>query len=321
MNGIVISPGVFRLVLAGLVMISHMSSLEVGRIAVVLFFLLSGYWISDLWDRQSAGTGVAGFFANRFLRIWPLYAITIFAVGIIAGKPPGLFNWLLLGVASKTAPAIIGVEWSLDIEAQFYLLLPVAMYLSSRVPGLLMAVFAVVGVSVGWLAYDLAGYQTVFMYLPAFVAGMLLYRLPGVFTRYCSPAMSIAAFALLTLVLFALPVTRGMFSLHGVHMFHRDAFAMFWMLPLLPYIAASLAIRSNEMDRHIGNLAYPLYLIHYPVLKMVFELTGSDWPWKLAAALLAFVCALIIYIVIDTPLERFRRWGFSPKKPLVQQGS
>ena len=38
-------PGVIRLILAALVMFSHMSRFQVGRIGVLLFFFLSGYWV------------------------------------------------------------------------------------------------------------------------------------------------------------------------------------------------------------------------------------------------------------------------------------
>ncbi len=82
MNQLILSPGMFRLVLALLVLLSHISRLQSGRIAVVLFFLLSGFWVSSLWLRKERQAHILRFYANRFLRIWPIYFIVAMAAAI-----------------------------------------------------------------------------------------------------------------------------------------------------------------------------------------------------------------------------------------------
>ena len=40
-----LGPGKFRVLLAVLVVFSHLSFVEIGRPAVFVFFMLSGYWV------------------------------------------------------------------------------------------------------------------------------------------------------------------------------------------------------------------------------------------------------------------------------------
>jgi peptidoglycan/LPS O-acetylase OafA/YrhL len=73
-------PGLFRLFLAVLVVVSHLSRFDVGRIAVLLFFFLSGFWIANIWDTKFNGEPIR-FYLARTLRIYPLYwLVASFAV-------------------------------------------------------------------------------------------------------------------------------------------------------------------------------------------------------------------------------------------------
>ena len=84
-------PGQLRFLLAALVVVSHLTSLNIGRQAVMLFFMLSGFWVSRLFGGWQTGT--ATFIASRVLRIWPVYAV----VTVLA--------WLLLRLAGAAHPA------------------------------------------------------------------------------------------------------------------------------------------------------------------------------------------------------------------------
>ncbi|HEX5264198.1 MAG TPA: hypothetical protein VFW13_11760, partial [Phenylobacterium sp.] len=48
----VVAPGAFRLILAAAVAVSHVSRLDIGRLAVLLFFFLSGYWTARIWAEK-----------------------------------------------------------------------------------------------------------------------------------------------------------------------------------------------------------------------------------------------------------------------------
>ena len=295
MNLFLLRPGAFRLALAGLVFISHVSNIQTGRIGVALFFLLSGYWISDLWSRQSvASTGL--FFLNRFLRIWPIYMVVVLVAAWLLGRTLHIPNIILFGVASMQGVKPLGVEWSLDIEAQFYLLLPLIML--ARLPAWL----ALPATIAGWILVWFSGIHTVFMYMPAFAAGMFLFRqrdrpIP------VTAIQSLLAFFGLSLLLLVIPATRPMFFNTWPDPINEDIFAMLWSLPLVFYIAHSLRQKSGKLDRHIGNVTFPFYLIHEVLIQYIPPDGIFD---KVGLLSLSIASAIIIYVVLDIPIESFR---------------
>jgi len=78
------------------------------------------------------------------------------------------------------------------------------------------------------------------------------------------------------------------------------------MLPLLPYVAHSLTIRSSKLDRHFGNLSYPLYLVHFATIAVITGAFGHGMPVKLGAIALACVLTLALYVIVDRRVDRWR---------------
>lgn len=301
---LVLPPGAVRLVLATLVLVSHLSRLEIGRFAVLVFFYLSGFWVTRLWETQYAPHGSLGqFYLSRAMRIMPLYWLVV-AIVAVGKEQLSLTNITLLGIAT-TEGDLIGVSWSLDMELQFYLLLPILALLPSvplLVASLVVAPFAL------WASLDL-GVATVLVYLPVFVLGMITWQ------RRWRPTTAIGLGSLLvwlaiTAILFLLPLTRGLLDKAGPNLIDQDLFAFLWVLPILPYVATSLTLRSGQVDRHIGNLSYPLYLVHEPIVLAIVPLGGM--AMKLVAVALAAAATLSLYLLFDRPLERLRsRLAFS----------
>lgn len=290
---ILLPPGAFRLGLAGLVLISHMSNLEVGRIGVILFFILSGYWISDLWQRQSQ-SGLGLFFLNRFLRIWPLYIIAVAFGAMALHLPVGPSHLTIFGIATIWGEN--RVEWSLDIEAQFYVLLPLIFLF--RIP-----LWATVPATIfGWILVYYTGIQNVFMYLPAFGGGIWLYSRRDQ-PIAVSDKISLIAFAALTLVLVGVPSLRPLLLRTEPNWLDQDIFAMLWAAPLVFYVGHSLRRKSTRFDRHLGNLSFPVYLLHEPIIRLISPASMMDKLVTLAAVMTA---SIAIYVIIDIPIERFR---------------
>jgi peptidoglycan/LPS O-acetylase OafA/YrhL len=95
--------------------------LDLGRLAVVAFFLVSGYVI----PLSLEGQGIAAFATRRFFRLYPAYwvALALYALLHAREVPGGLGVVLnvamvqgMVGVASLLPPA-----WTLSIELVFYL--------------------------------------------------------------------------------------------------------------------------------------------------------------------------------------------------------
>lgn len=114
-----------------------------GTMGVDLFFVLSGYLIGSILIENRHSPNLLGvFWARRTLRILPLYAILLIVVSVVeaggiclSGLTCGthIVRWSYWTFSQNIAMAAAGefgqhsleVTWSLAVEEQFYLLLPV----------------------------------------------------------------------------------------------------------------------------------------------------------------------------------------------------
>jgi peptidoglycan/LPS O-acetylase OafA/YrhL len=119
-----------------------------GATGVTLFFVLSGFLISSVLleeHRQSGGLAFRPFYARRARRLVPALVVwagfvTIF--GVALGEPAWLFQWdyLVASLAYVGNWVLAGGgwlgafngTWSLAVEEQFYIALPLLMALALR---------------------------------------------------------------------------------------------------------------------------------------------------------------------------------------------
>ena len=307
-----IGPGSLRLILAGIVLVSHLSALNIGRPAVVLFFVLSGYWVSRRW--LEAGDGVMGFAVARLLRIWPLFALisalTWFGQGWLGlprtVDPAG--GLLLLGSASR-GNMLIGVAWSLDLELQFYLCLPLMWLAARRLPGWQLGLLGGLAWALGmWLMAR--GAWSFLLYLPAFAAGMWLAHRP-----WCPSAgtawTAAGGFVLSAAALAAWPEARALvLKTPGLSPLVEQLGHLAWSVLLLPIVARVLARPSTPRDRQVGDASYALYLVHSPVITFLAAgLALEGMALKLVALPAIMLATLFVYRWVDVPLEKARRSG------------
>ena len=318
MNLIGIGPGMFRLILAMAVSVSHLSRLNIGETAVFVFFMLSGFWVTRMYrEKYSLGDHpLATFWLSRFLRIWVLYAvIVIFFVLLfrVALHTTELDKWpalFLLGVASHGKDVLGGVSWSLDIELQFYLFLPVIVVVLETIRGsgkwgLLLLGSA--GLTVlGWYVSLAFGITPLLAYLLPFVIGSLIYLLdirPG----RRAAALSICVFVGLGLAIAILPQTRGLIDTTIEEPFNDEWFGMIWASLLAPFVAFNVRRQSGSLDRHMGNLSYSVYLLHNPLYVVIIVLVSdSSITLKLILLAMTIPVSLIPYLLVDLPLARRR---------------
>ena len=279
-----------------------------GGAGVVVFFLISGYIITHVLQRETAGE----FLLKRAWRIYPLYIVAVlgeYALLVQRDTAPGLAvllpQLLLIGDWTGTPYALASVEWTLRLEMLFYLV---------------MAALRVLGLAGGihqrWLlpAYALGtgllyalgpwpthaawsqGYTT--LYLPFLFIGSVLYLLER---RQCH-ALAAAAFVLGTLALYRFGLAEWQARwLHSPFAFLALAlFGLLWW--------QRRRIGAPRAVVWLSSLTYAVYLLHnwlYDVLLAVF----AGWPWPPLWALLALfsLCAALVRVVERPSIAAGRR--------------
>ena len=86
--------GAFRLLLAGLVLVSHsahllfppLKALSLGNAGVLTFFVVSGFVIAEALDRFYRGSPIR-FLTNRALKLFPAYWVALLGSGPIKRIP------------------------------------------------------------------------------------------------------------------------------------------------------------------------------------------------------------------------------------------
>jgi len=343
--------GFMRMSLALAVMFSHLVPFMAGQLnwlghyAVWSFFCLSGYLMTlVLNQRYGFGSdGLLRYAANRALRIYPPYLVALAAMtGLLAlrpdwtavlthtGLPYVAGDWIrnvaLLDLNSRMLPApILPASWSLSIELYYYVLM--ALLLSrSRVTVLLWLVAAVTWAA--WanttgVAAHLRVTSPAACALP-FALGATVYFVGQLFSP--SPTEPRAAHSQLPNWLLPLAVVVALVNA-GTAWTWPDLYST----PLLLHAAASSAVIlalagvarpkatsiMTRLDRQLGDLSYPLFLLHMPVSIVVAAalatFTESDLGLGERPALFVLAVPVVLMVslllrrVVELPVEKLRR--------------
>jgi peptidoglycan/LPS O-acetylase OafA/YrhL len=315
-----------------------------GFIGVDIFFVISGFVIASRLLGEAEGTGsisIPRFYARRFQRIAPAALLTLGAVVAAASLLPGVRRasvlvdalWAALGVGNirmilmpgereggflQVSP--IGHFWSLAVEEQFYLLLPLGLVLAWRLGARRGAARrwvlgagvtgsgAAFALAVGDVALqgDAAYYSTTgrAWELGAGVAVAILaprFRALGTGARSALGfggliALEIAAVGWLQQ---AYPLPAGLLPVGGAA-----------ALIIAGTGGTSVVTRafSHGWLRWIGDRSYSLYLWHFPILvfMLVVQPTGR-WDVIAESLVLTLLVASLSYRFVERPASAMFR--------------
>jgi peptidoglycan/LPS O-acetylase OafA/YrhL len=329
-----LGPGAFRFFLALVVVVHHSFPFRAGTWAVYVFFILSGYWITKMWHsryRQTRNSYLT-FLVSRWWRLAPVFFICILLgfwsaallhdrIGLaLLGNPV----WWLCQIpiaGSSDGGRILAPSWSLDVEMQFYLVAPLAIYLVSKAPSktrwpIVAVLLILLGFLVGLGFPKEAPYF--FIFAGFFFAGIVLALGDWVAGR-STIFWGIAALFIGIAVLVAFPETRGGIWVEGNANFSPDNWGSVWWVIaatlMVPFVSRNVRVRSGRWDRFLGNLAYPLYLFHWIPREWYYHLCETNDLGLIRIVLLfgnvvvAISGAIAILVFVDQPFERLRtKW-------------
>lgn len=284
-----------------------------GKAAVVGFLVISGYSVS-----ASMANKRDGFLRRRFLRIYPIYGLTIiyaaflqYVVGAqtltglqLAPSSPVTLAGNLFLVQSYLVPRIDfdPPVWSLSIEFSFYILLFFMHRISKYAlvfAGVFSFLFFLLPLDLSdHRFYQLAMKANMIRYLWPFLVGVYLFKQPlmwhfGVVAVVGSLACGFS------------PTTYEPLS---------------WMTFLIVIIAVAATRRnvgrSQRWLDYLGDLSYPLYLVHFPLWITMFAV------WQVQDSLVYMIAAIIASViltsVVEAPVRRRLARGISWGHSIIQ---
>ncbi|GAB3292370.1 acyltransferase family protein [Parahaliea aestuarii] len=330
--------GTYRTFLALLVVATHLGGYPgLGSYAVFGFYCLSGYLMTLIMQRRYgySGDGVLRYGLNRFLRIFPVYWVSIgLSLALIAllgneftasyhhaiYRPEGAAQWarnLLLYFPQMESPRLTPPAWALTVELFFYALIALG---ASRSPFTSWCWFAVsvlhhVNVAVLQMDSDHWYFSIPAASLP-FATGALIFhysadisRLTGRLSRWRFACVLAGLGAGILFNWLFGQVAGGSAKAH----FYVNFLLCAAMVALL-FDCRELPWISRSADKWLGDFSYPVYLMHYQIGLLAIVLFGYagltlERPGN---ALLIIATPLVlatswgVTVLLERPIERLR---------------
>jgi peptidoglycan/LPS O-acetylase OafA/YrhL len=303
---------------------------------VPIFFFISGFLISRAFENNSV---VSEFALNRILRIYPaliccllISLLMVWMTGYFSSvhvPVSGLFTWLLAQVSigqfynpdflrGYGVGVLNGSVWTITVELQFYLLVPVLYALlaldhaspvhSNRRLLLLAGVFLLANQTyvlgaprhADDLWYKLAG-VTFLPWFYMFLVGVLAQR------NFRVLHSRLAGRFLLVLIAYC-ALAWPLSSIFGWSLGNNLNPLFFGALALLTFAAAFSRAGLSDSLLHRNDISYGVYLYHMPVVNLLLALGLAGTSGSLALALGATaLLALLSWFIVEKPALRLKR--------------
>lgn len=316
-----------------------------GQIGVQLFFVLSGYLISESASRHP----LLNYAIYRVFRIFPAYWFAYLLIGFLGQRftwtavqeRPYFFILNLLNLQQLSAPALFNfnalgaVSWTLTIEILWYVLAPVLIWISIKknlnpLIRMHLPVITMILISIAWVwlfqngnldswadvhvakvqgppnpAYKLMVVNAAF---PAQLANFA-YGISIFFWREKFQHIPSILLKIIAFVLIAgLPFYKNQFIWWQI--FSGIGITSLFML------AIRFPIVKIPSLSWIGKISYSLYLLHVALFFSLEEIFRHIGPWHVAITIaLTVFSATLLHYGIELPGMRFSRY-LTAKTPI-----
>jgi peptidoglycan/LPS O-acetylase OafA/YrhL len=291
-----------------LVMLFHAGSrsplaMPGGYLAVDLFFALSGFVLARAYEhRLRAGLGLPAFLIARLVRVAPMALIGA-ALGVALWN--GRLETILLipdftsdQNLFPTNPPLWSLLFELIVNAAWAL---VAVRIGWRGLLLVLAISGGVTAEAIWLrgsATDLGSFW--FTAAPGLIRTVFSFTLGVALFRLAQHRRIAARRSPLALLLF--PVLTAALAFAPEHRAAWDIACILAIMPALLWLGARWELPAPALGRELGDLSFPLYCIHVPILAL-FHGSGA-----------AMAGLLVMLALIASALDR---WLDRPLRSLL----
>lgn len=312
-------------VLAVMIFHGNKEWLPAGFLGVDIFFVISGYVVSYSIINSNKKVDIKRFYTSRIKRILPAYFFMLVIVTITASilfiPEDNLFykdslvsatffysNQYFANFGDYFAPLTDELPllhtWSLSIEMQFYLLLPIFLLITpKKYLGVFFSILLILITTTNILFLsNEKQYFSLLVRIPEFIFGIVLafYHPKISLSKTTNNALSVAGLLILSLTF----LLMSPIDYPGIKF-------------IIPSIGISLLIITNGSIINntlslspfifIGNLSYSLYLWHWPILAFFRYYTESynlDTFLIIFYIIVSILLSLISYYLIENPLRK-----------------
>lgn len=302
---------------------------SLGKLAVMVFFAVSGYLVCQSWDRDPS---LLRFTQRRALRIMPglVVAVLVTALGIgtiVTTLPAGAFlsdrqtwsyvasNSLLVAGVERLPGAYVhspetifnGSLWTLRYEVAMYAILALGAR-AVRLRASCLAIFVAGLAMLGTLTWHGITHYT--LPLPG------LWKIGLQFDAVRLLKLGTTFFCAASLYLLRdrvkLQWRYVLVLLVALGLGASGRFAGVLLALAVPYVTLVVAFKSPPALRHpwTNDLSYGIYVYAYPVQQMMSQFArahGIGWPWTFAVSLLiTLILAALSWKLVEQPALRHK---------------
>ncbi|MFZ1324430.1 MAG: acyltransferase [Candidatus Contendobacter sp.] len=336
------------------VMLFHTDApfLKGGFLGVDLFFVLSGFLITSLLvaEFDTYGTiSLKDFYIRRILRLIPALMLLLLVFCLLSfllltsEKANRNYVDALISLAyvsnwarafSMHPPDYLGHTWSLSIEEQFYILWPIVLLCLLRVSTrrFYIVLFAIATAIISWIlrvSFLESGATLERLYngldtrADALMAGCAVGTalMSGLLTSK-KPRKNLVLFNLTALVSFGVLCAFLIFGDWRATFLYQFGFIIIELLAVILIIDVltnpkSIIRKFLEIKElvWVGSISYGLYLWHYPIFRIMFEL---NYGWSIVLIIgfpVTFAVAVASYFLMEKPILKLKK-GFSHLSPI-----
>lgn len=314
------------------------SVIKGGFVGVDVFFVISGYLISTILLKSLTDNefSIVAFYSRRIRRIFPAL-ILVLASCLLFGwysLTPNEFSRLGKNVAASAAfisnfslwheagyfdvaaqKKILLHLWSLGVEEQFYIVWPISLWLCWKVKQnyLALTLIALLGSFILNIA-TVAHHRNFAFYHPGtrfweILVGSTLATLSIQHRKFFERMPSMVSHVSSLLGSFLL--VCGVVVLANTHDF-PGWFALFPTVGTFLIIASGITsivnrkLLTNPVLVYIGEISFPLYLWHWPLLSYITIVEGKEAPavLRVFAVGLALLLAAFTFSIIEQPVRK-----------------